>query len=68
MVRLKETVRTWFREIKKFQFHYGTIKSRPFSTHRRRHVTFQFHYGTIKRNQQVRQYRYRTISIPLWYD
>ena len=51
MVRLKalrlDLLRTFF----KFQFHYGTIKSKAQREEVYALTPFQFHYGTIKREK-----------------
>ena len=73
MVRLKFTNSNYISSIKKFQFHYGSIKivfacntSMLFQT------VFQFHYGSIKIVQREEnftpvlkfQFHYGSIKIP----
>ncbi len=58
-----------YKEIPKFQFHYGAIGSlfRPLSFFRQ--SPFQFHYGAIgSKKISYRGKNKRIISIPLWCD
>ena len=48
MVRLKEQKKPNRLNLIKFQFHYGTIKSKDADTATYLYFKFQFHYGTIK--------------------
>ena len=53
----------------KFQFHYGSIKSRKHITNLVGTDRFQFHNGSIKR-AKINEYlaEKQEVSIPQWFD
>ena len=55
MVRLKDVSVPSIPFLNKFQFHYGTIKSRLVAEAFIPNDKFQFHYGTIKSLKRLRQ-------------
>ena len=48
MVRLEAHSEYHYIPIRKFQFHYGTIRSNSFGISGKINTLFQFHYGTIR--------------------
>ena len=50
-VRLKPKQQAKNQEIRKFQFHKGTIKTHQTEKAKMKHLSFQFHKGTIKTYQ-----------------